>query len=160
VRQAEELVDRFETGALSRRELIAGLLAIGAAAGPARGAPDSPGPIEVSGIDHLALRVRDVERSTRFYTRHLGATVRSQSSNSAFLDIGAQWIALFGPQAASTSFGETPPGVDHVSFHSTKVRSLDERMGALREHGLDPTTPAGSGRVYFKDPDGVILQLS
>jgi hypothetical protein len=30
----------------------------------------------------------------------------------------------------------------------------------LREHGLDPTSPPGSGRVYFKDPDGVILQLS
>ena len=47
-----------------------------------------------------------------------------------------------------------------MSFHSTRVRSLEERMGALREHGLDPTTPPGSGRVYFKDPDGVILQLS
>ena len=94
--------------ALSRRELIAGLLALGAAAGPAGGAPDSPAPIEVSGLDHLALRVRDVERSTRFYTRHLGATVRSRSSSSVFLDVGAHWIALFGPRAASTSFGETP----------------------------------------------------
>jgi catechol 2,3-dioxygenase-like lactoylglutathione lyase family enzyme len=47
-----------------------------------------------------------------------------------------------------------------VSFHSTKVRSVDERMSALRAHGLEPTTPPGSGRVYFKDPDGVILQLS
>jgi len=133
---------------------------MGAASRPARAAPDSAAPIEVSGLDHLALRVTDVERSTRFYTRHLGATVRSQSSNSAFLDVGAQWIALFGPGTASTGFAETPPGVDHVSFHATRVRSVDERMGALREHGLDPTTPPGSGRVYFKDPDGVILQLS
>ena len=113
--------------------------------------------MRVRGVRYI---VRDVERSTRFYIRHLGATLRSQSSSSAFLDVGAHWIALFGPRVASTSFGETPPGVDHVSFHSTKVRSLEERMGALREHGLDPTTPPGSGRVYFKDPDGVILQLS
>jgi hypothetical protein len=27
-------------------------------------------------------------------------------------------------------------------------------------HGLDPVSPPGSGRVYFKDPDGNILQLS
>ena len=40
------------------------------------------------------------------------------------------------------------------------ARSTEERMGALREHGLDPQSPPGSGRVYFKDPDGVILQLS
>ena len=157
---AEELVDRYERGALSRRELVAGLLAMGAASWSAGGVPNSPAPIEVSGLDHLALRVTDLERSTLFYARHLGATVRSRSSNSVFLDIGAQWIALFGPGAASTGFAETPPGVDHVSFHSTRVRSVDERMGALREHGLDPKTPPNSGRVYFKDPDGVILQLS
>ncbi len=161
MRQAtERLLDRYEIGALSRRDLIAGLLALGAATRPAAAGTGSPPPIEVAGLDHLALRVRDVGRSTRFYTRHLGATVRTQSSSAAFLDVGAQWIALFGPGQASTSFGETPPGVDHVSFHAAKARSLEERMAALRAHDLDPTTPPGSGRVYFRDPDGVILQLS
>jgi catechol 2,3-dioxygenase-like lactoylglutathione lyase family enzyme len=157
---AEGLVDRFERGAITRRELIAGLIALGAATRAAQALPDLPPPIDVSGVDHVALRVRDVERSTRFYTRHLGASVRSQSSAAAFLDLGAHWLALFGLGQASTSFGETPPGVDHISFHSTRARSLEERMNALGAHGLDPTTPPGSGRVYFKDPDGVILQLS
>jgi hypothetical protein len=50
--------------------------------------------------------------------------------------------------------------VDHISFHATKQRSLDERMGALRDHNLNPDSPPGSNRVYFKDPDGIILQLS
>jgi hypothetical protein len=50
--------------------------------------------------------------------------------------------------------------VDHLSFHSVNARSADERMTVLREHGLDPVSPSGSGRVYFKDPDGNILQLS
>jgi catechol 2,3-dioxygenase-like lactoylglutathione lyase family enzyme len=156
----DELVDRFERGAISRRELIAGLLALGVSAPAATGAPSDVRPIQVSGIDHLALRVSDVERSARFYAEHLGATVRSRSSSSIFMDVGAQWIALFAPGAASTGFATTPPGVDHVSFQPTAVRSFEERTQALRDHGLDPQSPPGSGRVYFKDPDGVILQLS
>ncbi|HEY7515448.1 MAG TPA: VOC family protein [Vicinamibacteria bacterium] len=154
------LVDRFEKGTLSRRELIAGLLALGV---PSRAtgapAPNVP-PIQVSGIDHLALRVSNVERSARFYAEHLGATVRSRSESSVFMDVGAQWIALFGPGAASTGFPPTPPGVDHVSFRPAFARSFEDRTRALGEHGLDPQSPPGSGRVYFKDPDGVILQLS
>jgi metallothiol transferase len=114
----------------------------------------------VSGIDHAALRVSDLDRSARFYTELFGATVRSRSQSTVFLDVGDDWLALFARGAASTAYGLTEPGLDHLSFHSVTARSAEERMGALREHGLDPASPPGSGRVYFKDPDGVILQLS
>src|SRR5262245_37254437 len=135
MRQAiDELVGRFERGALSRRELIAGLLALGSSAASAASDPASPKPIEVSGMDHLALRVSDVERSARFYAEHLGATVRSRSAGSIFMDIGSQWIALFGPGVASSGFDPTPPGVDHVSFRPTSARSFEERTQALRDH--------------------------
>jgi metallothiol transferase len=157
---SDDLVDRFEKGALSRRELIAGLMALGAAATVAGGDPAPPKPIEVGGLDHVALRVSDVDRSARFYATHLGATVRSQSPSAIFMDIGAHWIALFGPGAVSTGYPPTMAGVDHVSFHPTSARSLEDRVRVLREHGLDPHNPTGSDRVYFKDPDGIILQLS
>ena len=155
----EDLVGRFERGLISRRELVAGLLALAARPSVAAGAGAAK-PIQVSGIDHVALRVSDVERSARFYTELFGATVRSRSQGSVFLDIGDDWLALFGRGVASTGYGATDPGVDHVSFHTPAARSAEQRMGALREHGLDPASPPGSGRVYFKDPDGVILQLS
>jgi catechol 2,3-dioxygenase-like lactoylglutathione lyase family enzyme len=74
--------------------------------------------------------------------------------------VGSQWIALFAPGTASTGFPATPPGIDHVSFRPTGPRGFEDRVRALREHGLDPQSPPGSSRVYFKDPDGVILQLS
>jgi metallothiol transferase len=155
----EDLVGRFERGSISRRELVAGILAL--AARPSSGAQAGAAkPIQVSGIDHVALRVSDVERSARFYTELFGASVRSRSQGSVFLDIGDDWLALFGRGVASTGYGTTEPGVDHVSFHSVTARATEERMGALRAHGLDPASPPGSGRVYFKDPDGVILQLS
>ena len=160
MRQAtEELVSRFERGVLSRRELVAGILAL--AARPSGAAQAAAGkPIQVSGVDHVALRVSDVERSAKFYKELFGATLRSQSPSAVFLDVGNDWVALFARGVASTGYGATEPGVDHVSFHSVTARSAEDRMRVLREHGLDPTSPPGSGRVYFKDPDGVILQLS
>ena len=166
--EVERLVCCFERGAISRRELIAGLGALCAAPTAAAGAfvrrsvpqPGQVAPIPVSGLDHIALRVSDLARSTAFYRDHLGGRIRSQSSNSTFLDVGSQWVALFARGAVSTGYEATQPGVDHFSFHSSKHRSLAERMGVLRDHGLDPVSPAGSERVYFRDPDGIILQLS
>lgn len=162
--ELDHLVRCFERGAISRRELMTSLGALcGAAAGTGRTSarqPGSPAPIPLSGLDHIALRVSDLTRSTAFYRDHLGGRIRSQSSNSAFLDVGSHWVALFARDAVSTGYEATRPGVDHISFRSSQHRSLDERMTVLRAHGLDPVSPAGSNRVYFRDPDGIILQLS
>jgi catechol 2,3-dioxygenase-like lactoylglutathione lyase family enzyme len=158
----DSLVGQFERGALTRRELIAALAALCLPSAMNAGQEPAPaaGPIPVSGVDHLAFRVSDLARSTAFYREHLGGRIRSQSSNSVFLDIGSHWLALFGRGAVSTGYEVTQRGVDHISFHSAKHRTLVERMGALRARGLNPVSPPGSGRVYFRDPDGIILQLS
>ena len=166
--EIERLVCCFERGTMSRRELIAGLGALCAAPAVAAGAvversvaqAPAAAPIPVSGMDHIALRVSNLARSVAFYRDHLGGRIRSQSSDSTFLDVGSHWVALFGRGAVSTGYEVTQSGVDHISFHSTKHRTLTERMGVLRDRGLDPVSPAGSNRVYFRDPDGIILQLS
>jgi catechol 2,3-dioxygenase-like lactoylglutathione lyase family enzyme len=160
IREIDSLVGRYERGALSRRELLAGLAALCVTPAVAAPSQQGPAPIEVSGFDHLAFRVSNLERSARFYQEHLGGRVRSQSAGAVFLDLGQHWLALFAPGTASTGYQATAVGVDHVSFHSTRQRSLDDRMRVLREHKLNPVSPAGSSRVYFKDPDGIILQLS
>ena len=162
--EVECLVRCFEQGAISRRELIAGLGALFVVSAretdamPPQSEPRTP--IRLSGIDHIALRVSDLARSTAFYRDRLGGRIRSTSPDSTFLDVGSHWVALFARGAVSTGYDATRPGVDHISFHSSQHRSLDERMGVLRAHGLDPVSPPGSNRVYFRDPDGIILQLS
>ena len=166
--EVERLVRCFEQGAISRRELIAGLGALCVAPAVAGDASTPRAmtqskqrtPIPLSGVDHIALRVSDLARSTAFYRDRLGGRIRSQSADSTFLDIGSQWVALFARGALSTGYDVTQPGVDHISFHSPQHRSLEERMGVLRAHELDPVSPPGRNRVYFRDPDGIILQLS
>ena len=142
--EVKRLVCCFERGSISRRELIAGLAALCATPAAAaetvlRTSAPQPGqiaPIPVSGLDHIALRVSDLARSTAFYRDHLGGRIRSQSSRSTFLDVGSQWVALFARGAVSTGYEVTLPGVDHIAFHSPQHRSLAERMGMLRDHGL------------------------
>ena len=91
----------FEHGRLSRRQLIAHLAGIIAAAAGAR---KRPGSIRCSktgrgghdfqavALDHIALSVRDVQRSQQWYQKHLGLKPMGQEG---FITTGKGWLALF-----------------------------------------------------------------
>ena len=64
-----ELVNRFERGGLTRRQLIQGLSALVAAAGaPAPSVAQGSG-LNATGIDHMSVLVTDLQRSAEFYRR-------------------------------------------------------------------------------------------
>ena len=46
------------------------------------------------GINHVALEVGDIEEALAFYRRLFDFTLRGQDSNSAFIDLGDQFLAL------------------------------------------------------------------
>lgn len=71
--EIERMVEDFETGRLSRRQLVRHLTAAAAvlAAGTRPAAAQREPTFQASSIDHLA-RVTDIDRSRRFYERHLG----------------------------------------------------------------------------------------
>ena len=71
-----DLVTRFEKGALSRRELVRGLamLAAGTTAAGAQQDVDFKG----ANIDHVSIRVANLQRSTDFYQKMFGFSVVSQ----------------------------------------------------------------------------------
>ena len=65
----EKMVADFERGKLSRRQLasaLAGLVATGANAAP------SSSDFKAVSVNHVTLRVPDVQRSTKFYQDLLG----------------------------------------------------------------------------------------
>ncbi|HSR52636.1 MAG TPA: VOC family protein [Acidobacteriota bacterium] len=155
----DKLVTDFESGRLSRRGFMGALTALMTSGAGLQAAQEDE--IRIGGLDHVAFRVSDVQRSARFYKDVLNASERSVSSGSAFLNVGQDWIALFA--SGSTTTGQSDRervGVDHVSFNITSHRSLEERMRAIRSKGLDPINPAGSSRTYFRDPDGNVIQFS
>jgi predicted enzyme related to lactoylglutathione lyase len=46
------------------------------------------------GINHVALEVGDIEEALAFYGRLFHFTLRGKDSNSAFIDLGDQFLAL------------------------------------------------------------------
>jgi len=103
----ERMVTDFERGKLSRRQLasaLAGLVAAGANA--ASGASD----FKAVSVDHVTLRVPDVQRSTKFYQELFGMPMRKSSPMVNILTLNA--TCFFGIEAAN----EKGPAVDHFSL--------------------------------------------
>lgn len=152
----ETMLSDYETGRLSRRDLVARLtgLAAAAVAWPNLHASSVP-PVEPThtyvGLDvnHLALRVTDIARSRDFYMKHLGLTVATQGRTSCFLRCkDHNFVALFK--------GEKP-GMDHFCFSVPEYNAADA-VTRLKAAGLEPRRQAD--RVYFDDPDGIEVQVA
>lgn len=162
------MVDDFERGRLTRRDLIRHIAMLGAAAtavtpfaARAQDAPatrpgqppspkDEPAPtFTATGVDHIALSVTDVPRSRDFYIKHLGLTAqRDGGEGSCFLDCGNDFLALFRGRE---------PGMHHYCY-SVRDYTPDDAVKRLEAAGLEPDRRGG--RVYFPDPDGLVVQVA
>ncbi|MBT8484610.1 MAG: hypothetical protein HKO59_04030 [Phycisphaerales bacterium] len=146
------MLDAYERGALSRRDLLAGLTGV-AAAGVAP-PPPPPRPREGStfrgvNLNHLALRVTDIPRSRAFYQKHLGLTVASEGEQSCFLRCRERdFVAMFRSQT---------PGMDHFCFSIDRYEPA-AAVAKLSDAGLEPRRRGD--RVYFDDPDGIEVQVA
>jgi catechol 2,3-dioxygenase-like lactoylglutathione lyase family enzyme len=120
----------------------------------------------LEGLDHVALAVKDVERSVAWYKDVLGLERRYQDawgSYPAVVGAGTTSIALFPVD------GPTPkpcPGRDvlamrHFAFRTDRAnfdlarRELSQRGIPLHSehHGI-------SESLYFQDPDGHELEIT
>ena len=74
------LVSRFEKGSLSRRELIEGLALLAASGTAATAAPSPQTSVNFTraNIDHVSIKVADLQRSIDFYKTMFGFTVREE----------------------------------------------------------------------------------
>jgi catechol 2,3-dioxygenase-like lactoylglutathione lyase family enzyme len=142
-----DLVDRFERGKLDRRQLIQALTAAALAARPAAAGEST---FQARGLNHIALRVTDIPRSRDFYRKHFGLPVVRENDSSCFLGLGEHFLALFRNQQAA---------MDHYCI---AIDNFDPGavVARLQKEQLKPDRPAGSDRVYFPDPDGLVVQVS
>ena len=130
-------------------------------------------PFAVSHIDHLVLRVQDIEASIDFYRQALGCVVvrRRDDLGLVRLRAGSSLIDLVSIAGSLGRKGGAAAGaqgrnLDHLCL---RIDPFDE--AALRSHllpfGLDPAQRAesrfgaqGDGlSLYFSDPDGNVIEL-
>jgi catechol 2,3-dioxygenase-like lactoylglutathione lyase family enzyme len=176
---AAKIVIDFECGQISRRQLVARLMGLGAAmatlgdsvwaqqsgsdqpkseGGGRRSAeppqqPPTPAAAEptfvATGLDHIALDVTDIPRSRDFYVKHLGLKVIRGDNNALFLGQGREFFL--------TLFRAERPGLDHYSYAIPRYEP-DAAFDRLASAGLRPRREGQ--RLYFPDPDGLTVQIS
>lgn len=119
----------------------------------------------VSGIDHLVLCVRDVAATCAFYERVLSMESREERPGKWSLHFGYQKISLQDAFAASGIAKDTVPGSGNFCLISdTPVAAWREHLAREVVEVIDNGVRAGAtgpiDSLYFKDPDGNLVELS
>jgi catechol 2,3-dioxygenase-like lactoylglutathione lyase family enzyme len=109
-------------------------------------------------INQISLAVADLNRSGAFYGRLFGPETESPvSSRVRNLRLGDMVLTLLSPAAPSGT--STGLGLDHMGV-GVKDFTADSARRALRERGITSYDRDHAGQVYFRDPDGIQIQLA
>jgi len=122
--------------------------------------------MQLEGIDHVALAVRDIERSVKWYIEVLGFERLHDGmwdGVPTFIGKGNTGIALFpaSPNAKATSSSHRDLRMLHLAFRANgenflaAQRELEKRgiKFEFQDHGI-------SHSIYFRDPDGHHLEIT
>ncbi len=124
--------------------------------------------MNIRGIDHVALNVRDLNKSMEFYTGLLGLKISEREFQKPgiefFLDCGTSLIGVI--QAKETDrehlFANEGVGANHFSFR-IPAAEFDATLEKLKAAGvtiLFSKKRERSWSVYFCDPDGNKLEMT
>jgi glyoxylase I family protein len=130
------------------------------------------GPIVIQGIDHVVLRVRDVERVQRFYCEVLGCTVEKLQPKIGLTQLraGRSLIDLVDVAGELGRMGGAAPGregrnMDHVCLRverldgaalRTYLESKAVKPGEIvSRYGAEGDGPS----MYLEDPEGNTVEL-
>ena len=115
-------------------------------------------------LGHIALRVRDIERSRDFYAAVLNMTVTSEDPETGEcalgLEPGRRDIVLCRASTAERPDGEAP-GLLHFAWQLENFRQVQDACHALRGMGMEPRTTLHNvtHSIYVQDPDGHTVEL-
>jgi catechol 2,3-dioxygenase-like lactoylglutathione lyase family enzyme len=118
-------------------------------------------PVKTHGLTHVALAVRDPQRSLAFYKAVLGVVpVYEQDDFVQAQTPGTRDVLVFEkkPQQAGKR-----GGIAHFGFRLQKPKDIDRALAAIRaaggkvqEHG---EFVPGEPYVFFLDPDGYEVEI-
>ena len=146
-----DLLKRFDTGTLTRRELIQGRAMLPAASSTASAAGSQEAGFKVVKIDHVSIQVSDLPRSIAFYQNLFGLSVVSEDKPNEIVRLGMTKTLV-------SLHHKSPTGlVDHFAigvdpFNKESVTRYLKQRGANPEENLD----AG---FHVKDPQGIGVQI-
>jgi catechol 2,3-dioxygenase-like lactoylglutathione lyase family enzyme len=107
------------------------------------------------GLEHVVLRVSDIERALPFYRMFFGAeTTRTASSGPVWFQVARTRLGL-----VSAAAGE-PPRIDHfcVRVEAFDAGAVTAGLSALGAQVHSSGNEAGV-TLRFTDPDGISVEL-
>ena len=145
-----DLVDGYERGRVTRRELIQALAMLAAAGATT---PASAAPLRSGSINHVSVLVSDMTRSMEFYNRVFGLSVQNEDKANKIARLGSGGKILVSLRV------EPPPGlIDHfaIGVDGFNREAVTKELQAM---GLTPRENLEFG-FHVKDPDGANVQIT
>jgi lactoylglutathione lyase len=116
-------------------------------------------------LEYVGIRVRDLERATRFYCEGLGL----RAGRTGRMAAGGTWRELTDPRSGAVLELNFYPGdppyhegdeLDHLGFRvddlGATIRALEALGARLR---IPPFTEGDERLAFVSDPDGVWVEL-
>lgn len=159
----EDMVSQFESGRMSRRQLIGhltGLVAMAAGGADVLLAQQNKtsSTFEATAIHHVALKVADLDRSQKFYEQHLGLKPVEAPGIPPFMRFlsCSKQDDCWSKTHLINLWKADNPELHHFCF---TVKDYDQKkaMEKLQAQNLKPSQRGNS--AYFNDPDGFIIQI-
>ncbi len=132
----------------------------------------SSAPFQITGLDHLVLRVRDLDRMVRFYCDVLGCRVEREQTELGLTQIraGRSLIDLVTIDGKLGRMGGAAPGkegrnLDHfcvtiAGYDEAGIRAyLNAHRVEIGEAGSRYGADGEGPSLYVNDPEGNVVEL-
>ena len=156
INKVESLLNEFESGKLTRRQVAISLatLAAGALVSPLAHAQDEgPQSFPAISLNHVTLRVPDLQKTSRFYQEFFQMPLRQHSPTVHILGVGK---SFFGLEQGNNN---EPGRLDHYDFGITSFNA-DQIRASLRKLKLEIQDQHATESFKFRDPDGFLVQVN
>jgi catechol 2,3-dioxygenase-like lactoylglutathione lyase family enzyme len=146
----ERMLSDLEHGRMTRRQLAVSLAALaGASAVPvALAAPTS---FRAVSINHVTVKVPDLNRTSQFYQEFFGMPIKQQSANVHILGVGDSFFGIEQGESKTATVDHYDFGI--AAFHADAVRAQ------LAKRGLKADSNSQES-FKFVDPDGFHVQVN
>ena len=120
--------------------------------------------LKATAIDHINMKVKNLEQSVKFYKELFGFEVKVEDNSPNKLNVPSK---IIGNDSVILCLYEVPDmspegGITHFGFH---VRNFEQVSNKCKELGVEilyggEVTFDNSKSVYIKDVNGYVVELS